>query len=90
MSDEHEDKRQQANSDSFEENLRQILSGDDEHSPAAPRHIAPKPRATPSKALSEAAAPEQKYPFWSALIRVAAFAVMVGLLVMFVCRTMGQ
>jgi len=77
--------------DSFEENLRQILSGDDEHPASHQKPAAQKPYRAQPQSLAETSAPErqQKYALLFTLIRAAAFVAMVGLLVLFVCRTMG-
>jgi len=81
--------KQPNNKDSFEENLRDILSGDDECSPQPQKTVSPKPSAASKTQIeNHQNEPEKKYLFLFSLIRVAAFLVMVGLLVMFVCRTM--
>jgi len=82
--------KQPNNKDSFEENLRDILSGDDECAPP-PQKTVPKKRRPTSKIEIEnhLKEPEKKYLILFSLIRAAAFLVMVLLLVTFVCRTMG-
>jgi len=81
--------KQPNNKGSFEENLRDILSGDDECS-SQPQKKVPKKISAASKMQTEnrLSEPQKKYLVLFSLIRVAAFLVMVGLLVMFVCRTM--
>ena len=84
---EHQDK-QHNNKDYFEENLRNILSGDDECSPP-PQKTTPQkpPPVSKTEIENRLGEPQQKHIFLFSLIRVAAFLVMVGFLVLFVCRT---
>ena len=85
---ENQDK-QPNNKDSFEENLRDILSGDDECGSSPPKIVPQKPRSASKIEIENSASePEKKYLVLFSLIRAAAFLVMVLLLVMFVCRTM--